>query len=185
MKKEIFLPITIFLISQSFSFGNLNLEKAGCLDIKQNKKKFSFEHKLIGKFSICQSKTQDKIIFFKSQKSFLNNKFCFIPTHEKNNKSFYVGEPRCLFLNNKEKVFRINFLKNRPGNYENIPINGTLIIPDNFINFPDPFDKEIKIGTPEAYLKCMKEINKTKSNTSFCESFKKVNNFVYIPFKQI
>jgi len=183
MKKEIFLLIAIFLIDFSKSYGNLNLEKAGCLEIKKKKGRYNFEHEILGKFSICQSKSKDQIIFFKSKKKFLNNKFCFIPTHEKNNKSFYVGEPRCLFLNDTEKVFRISFLKNRPGNYVDIPINGTLIIPDKFIQFPDPFDKEIKMGIPEAYLRCMKEINKKKSNTAFCESFKKANKFVYVPLK--
>ena len=184
MKKDIFFLITVFLIGLSPSYGNLNLEKAGCLEIKGKKARFKFEHKVLGKFSICQSKSQDKIIFFKSRRKFIDNKFCFIPTHEKNNKSFYVGEPRCLFLNDNKKIFRISFLKNRPGNYRDIPINGTLIIPDKFINFPDPFDKEVKMGIPEAYLKCMREINKKESNTSFCESFKKVNDFVYIPFKK-
>ena len=181
MKITFFVLINIFLIDLSISYGNLNLEKAGCLEIKGKKARFKFEHKLLGKFSICQSKNEDKIIFFKSKKRFLNNKFCFIPTHERINKSFYVGEPRCLFLNDSEKVFRINFLKNRPGNYVDFQINGTLIIPDKFINFPDPFNKEIKMGIPEAYLRCMKEINKRESNTSFCESFKKANNFIYVP----
>jgi hypothetical protein len=181
MKRTILFLIAISSLNLSVSYGNLNLEKAGCLKMKDKRTRFKYEHELLGKFSICQSKREDKIIFFKSKKKFLDNKFCFIPTHEKGNKSFYIGEPRCLFLNDNEKVFRISFLKNRPGNYKDISINGTLIIPDKFIHFSEPFDKEIKMGVPEAYLRCMKEINSKTENIAFCEVFKKANHFIYVP----
>ena len=68
--------------------------------------------------------------------------------------------------------------------YNNNDLSGLFsIYLDLNVEFKDnaPFDKEIKMGIPEAYLRCMKEINKRESNTSFCESFKKANNFIYVP----
>ena len=174
-----FLALFIFLSSiffNSSSFGNIRKNECSPLKIK-------YSHQIIGQFGICQSKNNDKIIFFKLRKPFLTNKLCFIPTHERNKKSFYVGEPRCLFVTKKNRIYKINFLKNRPGLYGYLKINGTIIIPDKFIHFPPPFPKNKKIGIPEAYLKCMEKFYQRSSDSSYCEDFKEKSEYIYLPLR--
>ncbi len=177
MNKSLALFIFLFSIFfNSFSFGNI--QKNECSPLK-----LRYGHQIIGQFGICQPKSNDKIIFFKLRKPFLTNKLCFIPTHERDKKSFYLGEPRCLFTTKKNKIYKINFLKNRPGLYEHLKINGTMIIPDRFINFPSPFPKNKKIGIPEAYLKCLEKIDQKSPDSSYCKSFKEKSEYIYMPLK--
>jgi hypothetical protein len=177
MFKFFFIKVALFLLTYT-SLASDVIKNHKCLSPNNIYKN---NHPLIGPFSLCQSKKDDKILFFKMRVTNTKNQLCFIPTHERKKKSFYIGEPRCLFVRIKEKMYKINFYKNRPGQYKHLKINGVLIFEDKFIQFPSPFSQNKKIGISEAYLKCISEMDKKKSNIKYCQSFKLKGEYIYLP----
>lgn len=182
MIKIFFFKLALFLLAFT-SLASDDTKTNKCLQFKKKGNLYQNNHPLIGTFSLCQSERDDKILFFKMKRPNIKNQICFIPTHERKKKSFYIGEPRCLFVTIENKVYKINFYKNRPGQYKHLKINGVLIIQDKFIQFPTPFSQNKKIGIPEAYLKCISEIDKMKPNLKYCQSFKLEGEYVYLPLR--
>lgn len=132
----------------------------------------------LGPHTLCQSKTTNTDIFVQVKNPISDAQVCLIPTYASNNASVYIGEPRCLMLNNNKKIYKVSLLKNRPG-YGNFNINGVMVMKDKAFFYPAPFFQHVL--SPDAYLFCSQFLDQY-GDPSYCNSFKSVGQYHYKAF---
>lgn len=132
----------------------------------------------LGPHTLCQSKTVNTDVFVQVKNPIVDAQVCIIPTYASNNASVYIGEPRCLMLNDNKKIYKVSLLKNRPG-YGNFNVNGVMVMKDKAFFYPAPFYQHVL--SPDAYLFCSQFLDQY-GDPSYCNSFKSVGQYHYKAF---
>lgn len=132
----------------------------------------------IGPHTICQSKNINTDVFIQVKNPITDSQVCIIPTYASNNASVYIGEPRCLMLNDNKRIYKVSLLKNRPG-YGNFNVNGVMVMKDKAFFYPAPFYQHVL--SPDAYLFCSQFLDQY-GDPSYCNSFKSVGQYIYKAF---
>jgi hypothetical protein len=139
----------------------------------------------LGNYNICQSDKDDKKIFLQLKEPVSDTRICIIPTYHKtgSNLSIYLGEPRCIFVSDKSKIYQVDLVKNRQSPnqamvFSHYAVKGIMIIKDKSFFYPPPFGKEIR--SPDAFLQCSRSLD--VGVATFCESFKSVGEYTSVKF---
>lgn len=132
----------------------------------------------LGPHTLCQSKTAETDVFVQVKNPILDAQVCIVPTFASNNASVYIGEPRCLMLNDNKKIYKVSLLKNRPG-YGSFKINGIMVMKDKAFFYPAPFYQHVL--SPDAYLFCSQFLDQY-GDPSYCTAFRSLGQYVYKTF---
>lgn len=130
-----------------------------------------------GHFNLCQSQTNSKNIYIQVKTPINETQTCFLPTYYTGDKSTFIGEPRCLFLNNNQKIFKVDLIVNRNG-YTGHPVQGVIIMKDKSYFYPPPYNQNVL--SPDAYIYCHQML--ALSDPSYCQVFSQQAHFVNIKF---
>jgi hypothetical protein len=139
---------------------------------------FAFTHKHIGDYTYCQSKNDEGVVYIQLKTPSEQEHLCMIPTSHISGTSTYLGEPRCLVVNDPKKIYRVTLLKNRPG-YSTYNISGSMIMKDKMYWFDPPFYQYLL--APDAYIRCVNWQAYT-GDSSYCDSFNRTGEYVYHQF---
>ena len=97
----------------------------------------------IGNYNICQSSKDEKKIFIQIKEPINDTRICIVPTYHKegSNLSIYLGEPRCIFIHDKSKIYQVDMMKNRKSPnqamvFSHYPIKGLMIMKDKSLFYP-------------------------------------------------
>ncbi|HLE11810.1 MAG: hypothetical protein A2504_15070 [Bdellovibrionales bacterium RIFOXYD12_FULL_39_22] len=136
----------------------------------------------VGKFTLCQSTTDAKKLYIQVQTPITANRLCLIPTYGNQSGSFYIGEPRCLFIYNAKTIYSLSLNINRI-NYTNITPNSVMMMKDEAHNYGPPFGYPYQsLLSPDAYLFCSNWMATHYGDTSYCQAFNAVGAFVFYTF---
>jgi len=120
-------------------------------------------------FTLCQSRTSKDVVYFQIEKPVSDVQICFIPMNHQGSNSPYIGEPRCLNATDNKKLYRIQMYKTRWG-FENLDINGVMIIKDKMYSFSHPYNASI-LAT-DAFLMCNQRLRHPIYPTpEYCKTF--------------
>jgi hypothetical protein len=133
-----------------------------------------------GAFTICQSRTNETIIYLQLKASINDAQVCVFPTYEADGKSVYLGEPRCLLAQSPKTIYKVNLLKNRSG-YSSYPVTGVMVMKDKSYFYQAPFYQFAL--SPDAYTFCSQWMAQY-GDPSYCSSFKQGGHYVYQKFIQ-
>jgi hypothetical protein len=136
--------------------------------------KFSFEHPHLGKYNLCRSNINSNQVFFQLEKPETNSQICFIPTHHEGKLSTYVGEPRCLMIEDVQRIYRIDLYHNRRG-LERYDIDGVMIIKDQMFSYGNPFNRTLL--STDSYLFCQHWLAQ-RNDPTYCQSFVQLGQFI-------
>ena len=136
---------------------------------------FAAHHQHIGSYTLCQSESDDKVVYIQVKNPIVESNVCLIPTNQLQGTPTYVGEPRCLELKDNEKVYKVEFRKNRTG-YSNFTIDGVMIMKDKVHLYPPPYNQYL-LG-PDAYIYCAQRLSQY-GDSSYCGAFDQVGAYVY------
>ncbi|MCO4792595.1 MAG: hypothetical protein KC493_02695 [Bacteriovoracaceae bacterium] len=136
---------------------------------------FDKTHTHIGAYSFCRSQTSDTEVYIQLQNPILDAQLCVIPTYTSGNRAIYVGEPRCLVIQDNKKIYKLTLLKNRTG-YQNFQVTGVMIMKDKAFFYPAPFYQYLL--SPDAFLFCSQWLDQT-GDSSYCYAFDSVGQYVY------
>lgn len=128
----------------------------------------------VGGYTLCKSKNDETQIYIQLQ-SVLDVQVCLFPTYNSGSNSVYLGEARCLRIDDSKKIYRVNMLKNRPG-FTAYPITGVMLMKDKLFGYDAPFNRYLL--APDAYTFCSNWLAQY-GDPSFCESFKRAGQYVY------
>jgi len=130
-----------------------------------------------GAYTVCKSKVGQKStqldIYFQAAKVITDSQLCFIPTTNKDSKTIYVGEARCLNIVSNKQIYQITLIANR---YSDSIITGVMIMKDKTYLYPAPFYQYL-LG-PDAYFFCSRWLDQT-GDSSYCQAFKSVGQYFY------
>lgn len=141
---------------------------------------FQSLHNHLGKYTICQSRADDKDIYFQLETPIKDVQLCFIPMFDNGKKAIYIGEPRCIGPNIKSKIYNVKMLKNRK-NFEEYKLTGLMVLKDKAFFYPAPFSQYIL--SPDAFIFCSQWLDQT-GDQSYCESFNSKKQFIYNSFNK-
>lgn len=180
--------------SSSPNFGSNNFSTAtvsipsdteNCQFSKDGITNFTSFSAHLGNYNICQSNKDDKKIYLQLKEPVSDTRICIIPTFHKtgSNLSIYLGEPRCIFISDKSKIYQVDMVKNRQSPnqamvFSHYAVKGIMIIKDKKFFYPPPFGREMR--TPDAFLQCSKSLD--VGITTYCESFKSVGEYTFVKF---
>lgn len=139
---------------------------------------FASTHPHLGPYTVCQSSSDETKVHIQVQNPVLDAQVCLIPTYHSNNRAIYIGEPRCLLLNQNTSIYTVNMLKNRTG-YSNFQVTGVMVMKDKAFFYPAPFYQYLL--TPDAFLFCSQWLDQT-GDSSYCYSFDSVGQYIYHQF---
>ena len=133
----------------------------------------------LGSYTLCQSST-DKTVFYAQFKtppvgSAGDVSICFIPHTTSGSNSIYIGNPMCGSFTDPKSVKKITFVKYTQ--YSSALINSVMFFKDTSYYYP-VFNRTMM--TLDAYKTCMSML--AYGQTSYCESFKSVGQYVLKPF---
>lgn len=132
----------------------------------------------LGPHTLCQSSTVNTDVFIQVKNPIMDAQVCIVPTYASNNASVYIGEPRCLMLNDNKKIYKVSLLKNRPG-YGSFSVNGVMVMKDKAFFYPAPFYQHVL--SPDAYLFCSQFLDQY-GDPSYCTAFRSLGQYVYKSF---
>lgn len=132
----------------------------------------------LGAHTICQSQTNEVDIYLQIKNPISDAQVCLIPTYSNGNASIYIGEPRCLMVNDNKRIYKVTLLKNRQG-YSSFSVTGVMAMKDKAFFYPPPFYQHVL--SPDAYLFCSQFLDQY-GDDSYCQSFKSVGQYVYKKF---
>lgn len=133
-----------------------------------------------GAYSLCQSRSDQHIVYFQIKNPIEDAQICFIPTYQMGTSTTYIGEPRCIFIVDSMKVYRIELYRNRPG-FSHLPITGAMVMKDKAYAYPAPYNQTVL--SPDAFLFCNQQlIHAVYPNPSYCASFKQAGHYIYQQF---
>tara|TARA_R110000868_G_scaffold90968_6_gene252131 strand:+ start:2257 stop:2928 length:672 start_codon:yes stop_codon:yes gene_type:complete len=139
---------------------------------------FSSTSTHLGAYTVCQSKNSQTDLYIQVKNPVTNVQVCLVPTSSSGSSSVYIGEPRCLMLNDNKRVYKVTMLKNRP-NFSQLPLNGVMIMKDEQHFYPYPFNQNAL--SPDAYVFCSQYLAQYGYG-GYCESFKSVGAYTYKQF---
>lgn len=137
---------------------------------------YASSHSHIGKFTICQSSTDNKKIYVQLQSKITD--LCLIPTYNQDSSSIYIGEPRCFSSSDSTNITTVDILVNRI-NFEGYKVTGLMVMKDQMLFLDSPFYQNIM--SVDAYLYCMRHLD-TTGDPSYCIAFTKKGEYLYHPF---
>lgn len=132
----------------------------------------------LGAHTICQSQNSEVDIYIQLKSPVSDAQICLIPTYNSGSSSIYIGEPRCLMVNDNKRIYKVKLLKNRQG-YSSFNITGVMAMKDKAFFYPPPFYQHVL--SPDAYLFCSQFLDQY-GDDSYCQSFKSVGQYVYKQF---
>lgn len=135
----------------------------------------------LGSYTLCQSST-DKTVFYAQIKTPPigpngDVSICFIPHTTSGSDSIYIGNPMCGAFTDPKSVKKITFVKY--AQYPNAQINNVMFFKDTYYYYP-MYGKNVM--TLDAYKDCMARLSLVPKVTTFCNSFKSVNQYVLQSF---
>lgn len=139
---------------------------------------FDKTHNHIGEYSFCRSQSSDTEVYIQVKNPILDAQICVVPTYHSGNRAIYVGEPRCLVIQENTKIYKLTLLKNRTG-YQNFQVSGAMIMKDKSFFYPAPFYQYLL--SPDAFLFCSQWLDQT-GDSSYCFAFDSVGQYVYHQF---
>lgn len=140
----------------------------------------------LGEINVCQSQSDDKNIFVQLKTPITSNiKLCAIPMYDNGSNAVYIGNPRCIYVNDNG-IKQIPLLKNRGGNeYSQFHITSVMLIKDAVYRYPAPFanyqNPSGAAKSVDAFLFCMNWVDETK-DTRYCQAFNSLGQHVYYKF---
>ena len=159
---------------------------------------FDLTSNYIGQYSLCQSSSSDKTIFYfqiKTPPTDNNNNsisICFIPTTSSGSNSIPVGNAMCGNFSDPKSIRKITFVKF--SQYLNSNIDGVIFFKDLKWLYPTfynsfPASGRVQyypmynnyINTLEAYKLCMSMLSDINSSLN-CTYFKNAGQYVYQKF---
>ncbi len=149
-------------------------EIAHCSWSKDGVNGFPYTHPHIGPYGLCQEKKDERKVHLQIKGTISDSQVCLIPTYHSNKRAIYVGEPRCLLIDDNKKIYPITLLKNRAG-YSNFKITGVMLMKDKRFLYPGPFYQYLL--SPDAFLFCSQWRDQTGDN-SYCDSFDSVAQYI-------
>ena len=139
---------------------------------------FDKTHNHVGAYSFCRDQATDTDVYIQLQTPVTDAQVCVIPTYHSGNRAIYVGEPRCLVIQDNKRIYKLTLLKNRTG-YQNFQITGAMIMKDKAFFYPAPFYQYLL--SPDAFLFCSQWLDQT-GDSSYCYAFDSVGQYVYHQF---
>lgn len=132
----------------------------------------------LGAHTICQSQNSEVDVYLQLKNPISDAQICLIPTYSSGSSSIYIGEPRCLMVNDNKRIYKVTLLKNRQG-YSSFDVTGVMAMKDKAFFYPPPFYQHVL--SPDAYLFCSQFLDQY-GDDSYCQSFKSVGQYVYKQF---
>lgn len=131
----------------------------------------------LGSYTLCQSST-DKTVFYAQFKTppvgpSGDVSICFIPHTTSGSESIYIGNPMCGTFTDPKSVKKITFVKYTQ--YSGALINNIMFFKDTYYYYP-MYGKNVM--TLDAYKDCMARLSLVPKVTTYCNSFKSVNQYV-------
>lgn len=131
-----------------------------------------------GAYTLCQSSTSELNVYLQLKNPITSHQLCLIPTYHSGSNSVYIGEPRCLYVQNNTSIYKVSLIKNRTG-YSSYPITGVMMMRDKAYEYGAPFYQVIL--SPDAYIFCSQWLAQY-GDTSYCIPFKSAGHYVYHQF---
>lgn len=131
-----------------------------------------------GAYTLCQSSANEQEVYLQVKNPISDAQLCLIPTSHDGTNSVYIGEPRCLYVNSNQTLYKISLLKNRSG-YSNRRITGIMMMKDKAYQYEAPFYQYIL--SPDAYIFCSQWLA-LYYDPSYCIAFKNKGAYVYHQF---
>lgn len=131
-----------------------------------------------GRYTVCQSSADEKDIYIQVKNPINDSQVCIFPTYHSGSNSVYIGEPRCLVVDDNKKIYKVSVLKNRAG-FTQYPVTGVMIMKDKSYFYDRPYYQEIL--SPDAYVFCSNWLAQF-NDPSYCIEFKNKSHFVYKQF---
>ncbi len=131
-----------------------------------------------GAYTLCQSNINEQEVYLQVKNPIGDAQLCLIPTSHDGSNSVYVGEPRCLYVNSSQTLYKISLIKNRQG-YTNRRITGVMMMKDKAYQYEAPFYQYIL--SPDAYIFCSQWLA-LYYDPSYCIAFKNKGAYVYHQF---
>ncbi len=155
---------------------------SGCTISTDGTTNFKYPSNHLGKFNICKSSLPSSTsgatdIYIQTLNKITSERLCILPTYHTGSASIFIGEPRCLFLPDPKKIYKVDLLKNRVG-YSGYNITGVIMMKDIVFQFPAPLGRMLSV---DAYIDCIITLDKT-GNPSKCQAFNSLGQFVYHTF---
>lgn len=139
---------------------------------------FSSNSTHLGEYTVCKSTSSETDLYIQIKNPITSVQVCLIPTSSSGSSSVYIGEPRCLVLNDNKRVYKVTMIKNRP-NFSHLPLNGVMIMKDEQHFYPYPFNQNAL--SPDAYVFCSQYLAQYGYG-GYCESFKSVGAYTFKQF---
>jgi len=139
---------------------------------------YSGNHHHIGQYNVCQSSTSKEVVYVQISDPIEDAQVCLIPTTSSGSRSVYIGEARCQMLTDSSKVYKFQLYKNRTG-FSGYTTTGVMLLKDKAYFYPPPFYQYVL--SPDAYIFC-NQFLASYGDSSYCESFKSVDEYVYVQF---
>jgi hypothetical protein len=131
-------------------------------------------------FTACKSNSNNDTVYFQLEEPITDTQLCFIPMHQQGASSTYLGVPRCLNATDNKKIYTVRMYKDRPG-FQNLDINGVMIIKDKSYSFPYPYSRNLL--APDAFLECNQQLtHPVYPNSYFCDTFISVGHYHFHKF---
>ncbi len=142
---------------------------------------YTSEHLHLGKMTVCQSRIKDTDIYIQLQSNFSDSQLCLIPTYHSGSRSIYIGEPRCIYIQESGRIYKVEMLKNRTG-YTNFTVTGVMMMKDKMYQYGYPYGNPYRwMMSVDAYLFCANTLDQS-GDSSYCEAFSKLGQYVYNQF---
>lgn len=164
--------------SATGTVSNMPSDAAHCSWSTNGISGYSGNHHHIGQYNVCQSSSSKEIIYVQISDPIEDAQVCVIPTTSSGSRSVYIGEPRCQMLSDNSKIYKFQLYKNRSG-FSGYTTTGIMILKDKAYFYPPPYYQYVL--SPDAYVFC-NQFLATYSDTSYCEAFKSVDEYVYVQF---
>jgi hypothetical protein len=148
----------------------------------------------LGPLTICQDLNDDSVVYLQLANTITGVDLCLVPIYiSSSNSSVPIGEPRCLQIPSNTKIYTVKLLKNRQAadgtSFESFNINGIMAMKDvsytylyKYVNSYGQFVQQyVSRKTPDALFDCSTWLE-TYSDSSLCQYFEQVGQYVYYNF---
>ncbi len=134
----------------------------------------------LGAHTICQSKTDQSEVYVQLKTALPSTRLCVIPTYTTSDRSIFLGEARCQFIESNVKLYRFPLVKNRDyGKYQNFQINSVMVMKEASYFFDSPFYRD-QISY-DAFFICSVNLD-LYADSRYCDAFKSKGEYVYKKF---
>ena len=139
-----------------------------------------YDNTHLGVNTICQSSTSKQDIYIQVKTPIIDSQVCFIPLISVNGVSKRAGNPRCQWLKDNTKIYKITLYTNRSGyvGKEDL-INSVMVLRDKKYGYGSPFNQYLL--APDAYIYC-DNFNDLYNYSGYCDAFKEINQYKYKAF---